>query len=303
MKKTTKQFKQELENLKGKNVYTVLGEYTGNKNKIKVVHNICGYEWDVAPVNILNKNRECPKCNKKVKNKDTNYFKNEVYELVGEEYTVTGIYTKALEKTTIIHNKCGKEYKVTPHDFLSGNRCPYCYGNKKSNTKEFKERVYSLVGNEYKVIGEYVNIDTKILMKHDKCNKEFEMTPYKFIHRNQRCPYCWKSKGEKTIAEILDKNSVKYLREYTFDDLRGEGGQKLRFDFAILDKESNLKYLIEFDGQFHFNEKYSKHDLYVKHDTLKDTYCKNNYIKLVRINYKDINNIEKILTHVNTEVI
>ena len=48
--------------------------------------------------------------------------------------------------------------------------------------------------------------------------------------------------------KLLKENNILFKREYTFPDLFGIGGGKLRFDFGILDNRGNLLYLIEYDG-------------------------------------------------------
>ncbi len=58
-----------------------------------------------------------------------------------------------------------------------------------------------MVGNEYEVLGEYVNTHTKILFRHNKCGNEFLMSPKSFIHDSQRCP---KERYDKSSA----KNSI-----------------------------------------------------------------------------------------------
>lgn len=53
-------------------------------------------------------------------------FVNELYSLVGNEYTILNKYINSKTKVLLRHEKCGNEYLVTPPSFLSGNRCPYC---------------------------------------------------------------------------------------------------------------------------------------------------------------------------------
>ena len=48
------------------------------------------------------------------------------------------------------------------------------------STKEFKEEVYDLVGDEYEVIGEYVNSQEKIMMRHNVCGCEYPVLPSMF---------------------------------------------------------------------------------------------------------------------------
>lgn len=61
IKKTQTEFETEIFDLVGSE-YSVLGEYINTKTHIKVRHNICGFEYDVTPSNIL-KGRRCPQCN------------------------------------------------------------------------------------------------------------------------------------------------------------------------------------------------------------------------------------------------
>lgn len=105
------------------------------------------------------------------------------------------------------------------------------------------------------------------------------------------------SYGELAIKEILINNSIKYKTQYWFDDLRSEANIPLRFDFAILDKNNNLLRLIEYDGEQHYLQKankFFKADT-LQHrkitDTIKNNYCLQHNIPLVRIPYWEKKNI------------
>lgn len=101
---------------------------------------------------------------------------------------------------------------------------------------------------------------------------------------------CERSVGEQKITKILQENNINFKREFTFSDLLGDGGGRLRFDFGILDANDNLLYLIEYDGIQHFeincfgNNK-NDFDILKKYDKIKEEYCKNNNIPLIRIPY------------------
>jgi hypothetical protein len=75
-------------------------------------------------------NCKCPKCSNCVKNKTTDYFKQEIFELVNNEYTVLGEYTGARKKLLIKHNICENVWDTTPDSFLRGKRCPICQCSK-----------------------------------------------------------------------------------------------------------------------------------------------------------------------------
>ena len=97
-----------------------------------------------------------------------------------------------------------------------------------------------------------------------------------------------RSIGEENIENLLKENNIAYAREYSFEDLVSK--KRLRFDFAIF-KNNQLSHLIEFDGRQH-NNNYtpwnSKETLEERQarDILKDKYCHEKGIKLIRIPYE-----------------
>ena len=77
--------------------------------------------------------------------------------------------------------------------------------------------------------------------------------------------------------------------------MKGKSEVLLRFDFAIFDN-TNLSYLIEFDGIQHFEQAgsgWGKENLkeIKKRDQLKNKYCNKHNIILKRIPYKDLEKI------------
>ncbi len=105
------------------------------------------------------------------------------------------------------------------------------------------------------------------------------------------------SSGEKKIIEYLRKENIIFNKEKTFDDLIYIGN--LRFDFYI----PKQKIAIEFDGIQHYKTVgyFGGNDGFIetqKRDKLKDVYCKEKNIKLIRIPYFEIDNINTILDEV-----
>ena len=90
------------------------------------------------------------------------------------------------------------------------------------------------------------------------------------------------SKNEEYILNILLKENIKFIREKTFSDLR-KG--KYRFDFYL----PKYNTCIEFDGAYHYKKQphvtEEQFKEQCKRDKIKDNYCKNNGIKLIRIPY------------------
>ena len=218
-RKTTEQFKKEVYDLVG-DEYEVLGEYVTANNKILIRHNTCGHEYMVKPSNFLSNNR-CPKCNitrikQCNKNNKSILFKEKVKELVGDEYEVLGEYKSSNSKILIRHNKCGYEYLISPNNFLVGRRCPNCIdivkkeiGRTNWNDILFREKVKELVGNEYIVLGNYINMNTKIKIRHNKCGYEYEVIPNKFLGKKSlnytngsRCPKCSHKNAKSRYKDI-----------------------------------------------------------------------------------------------------
>lgn len=109
---------------------------------------------------------------------------------------------------------------------------------------------------------------------------------------------CLKSSyGEMVIENILKENNILYKKEYEFENLLSENKIPLRFDFAILNNFNQVIRIIEYDGEQHYLTKtnnFWKNDSLEKRqqrDKIKNEYCLNNNIKLVRIPYWEKNNI------------
>ena len=77
--------------------------------------------------------------------------------------------------------------------------------------------------------------------------------------------------------------------------------KKLRFDFVIFNPNNDIKMLIEYDGIGHYKSQTNwGGDLGLakqkERDEIKNRFCKENKIKLLRIPYWDRNDIHLILT-------
>ena len=98
---------------------------------------------------------------------------------------------------------------------------------------------------------------------------------------------CIRSKGEEKINILLNKNNINYTVQKTFNNLISKNGVRLKFDFYI-----NDSYLIEYDGDIHYDTEHSRgwfSDEYRSdlkdRDELKNKWCKENNIPLIRIPY------------------
>lgn len=100
------------------------------------------------------------------------------------------------------------------------------------------------------------------------------------------------SHGELKISQLLDEANIPYVREKYMFDFDKEGKSKARFDFFVEDR-----YLIEFDGEQHFNanNRWWNTENYVSEqqgrDRIKNNWCKENNIPLIRIPYTHLDNL------------
>jgi len=249
------------------------------------------------------KNYSCQNCGRSKYNKrrkSTNEFLFEVYNECGWEYIVLDEYVNTHTKIKMKH-ECGYIYLVEPADFLSGRRCPKCAGKIAHKTTEyFKQEVYSLTNGEYEVLGEYKLAKENILMKHKECGFEWNTTPDLFLNQNIRCPKCTGYKSEIKSMDVFHKYNINYIRQYKINECRDK--KPLPFDFAICMDDLIL---LETDGYQHFypvnfggiSDERALENLRITqyHDEIKNKYCKDNGIRLIRIPYWDFDRIEEIL--------
>ena len=221
-------------------------------------------------------------------------LKNKDIELISKEYKNIGENIK-------VKYKCGFETdRALVNIRLSNYRCPHCSKKGyKRNTEQFYKEVYELVKDEYKFEGEYTVCEAKLDVTHMTCGYKYKVSPHKFINAKHRCPACNISKAEQEINLFLLNKGINYEREYTFNDLKGLKGGLLRFDFAILDENNDIQFLLEYDGEFHYQPIEGEDALQVQqiHDKFKDEYCLSNNISLVRIPYWERDNMLEIINN------
>lgn len=287
-KVTHEQFEMRV-NEWGNGEYKLLSRYTNSKTKVTLVHK-CGCKYKVTPNNFQRGTR-CPKCTGHLKTTKNSFLK-EVKSAVGSEYKLIGDYKDIHTKVVMEHGDCGFKWEITPKNFLQRKaRCPKCRNRLRFTTEEYAEQIRVLYDDEYKVLGEYKNGKTKILMLHSTCGTEFEVSPNS-IKRGSGCPSCAFSKGEKAIEDYLIAHGYDFKSQHSFDDLRGKYPYK--FDFALFDG-NEVTALIEYDGEQHFKpiEHFggvAKYRNNLSRDKKKNEYCKSKEIPLIRIPYftKDI---------------
>lgn len=290
----------------------VVGTYTNNKTKIEFQCLVdgCFHKWMARPDNILS-GYGCPECAKR----KISILRAKTHEEFIEEVTIKNPGVKALDKYISDNVKiqfqcnnpnCGYKWFATPDKIIHKiTGCPECakFHRAKKKTKShdvFVNEVYKK-NPDIEVIGEYIGIKIKTEFKCRICNNTWLATPDSILNANTGCPICAQSHGERYITNWLKNNMINFIPQYKFDDCRDL--ECLPFDFYL--PEHNI--CIEYDGEQHFNPvnfggisdaraviNFKKTQI---HDNIKNDYCKQHNIKLLRISYFEKNNIDEILNN------
>ena len=227
----------------------IKGAYT----KVLPICRTCDYQWPVTIHSHINGKYGCPNCAGKAPWTLTRFLErgNEIH---GNKYDYSQIKEKDINgyesKIPITCRTCIYRWFSTINNHISGKYgCPNCAGNAPWTLARFLERSNEIHGNKY----DYSNIkeedingcESKVPLTCRTC--EYQWYPSIGSHINQKtgCPSCRRSKGELAVADYLKKLSLPFTAEYTIESL-----PKKRYDFFTT--FNNKKYLIEFDGQQHF---------------------------------------------------
>jgi len=216
---------------------------------------------------------------------------------------------------TKVCKKCGKELPTemfNKHlDTESGLQsvCREClkkqYDRFRENVKqrhEAQKKAHEKSLAEHKIKAKEENKRKRELLKIQQAkekeivNSQFYVNPKNILPKELQ----YKPKqytGELLIEKYLIGHSIQYLKEYTFDDCRDIN--PLRFDFYL----PQCNTCIEYDGEQHFkpvnfHNDTDKDEIFLKnlrHDDIKNNYCKQHKIRLKRITYENLGNIEPIL--------
>lgn len=259
--------------------------------------------------------RQCNECGKMILSNKRKLSCEEVKNFIEKESNsgcklLSTEYNNAHEKL-LIQCSCGKQFETKWSHFKNSfqRQCPEC-GRKIQASKRKLDNQYVKDYIEQfgcKLLGEYKDIKTPITIQcacGNTYNTLFGMFKDYDIHSCKQCRENEKSrsKGEAKIEKWLIENQISYTSQYSFEDCKHTN--KLKFDFAILNKDNNAKMLIEYDGKQHFGlglfsddteKMLEQYLIVVQSDQTKNEYCLKKGIPLLRISYNNYRNIEKIL--------
>ena len=133
------------------------------------------------------------------------------------------------------------------------------------------------------------------------CGNIYYVSAERLLSGNTSSCGCLHSKGNAKIKNILQNNNILYISEYPIRI----NNINYYFDFVILNENNEIDYIIEYDGILHFEQDnyhgWNNKENWEKtkrNDEIKNQWCKDKKIKLIRIPYTDYNKID--FDYINT---
>lgn len=172
---------EQLIKVAGKGLYEPVSTFESLNKKVILHHNICDKDIEIIPRRFLFENSRC-ECERMVTLAEA---KNAI-EKDGKFKLLE--FTSASQPIKVKGNECEHEFKCRYSKFIKSLRCRKCRPAKLT-TEIFKERMQSLVGYEYTVLGEVKNTKTRVEIRHNKCKTTDKYYPLHFLE-GQRCSLC-----------------------------------------------------------------------------------------------------------------
>jgi very-short-patch-repair endonuclease len=190
--------------------------YKNNSTPVTIICPIEGHgEFKQQPQSHIGQSAGCPKCANRYM--DTDYFiqkskkihrgKNYEYDLVDYVNNVTPV--------KIICPDHGV-FNQRPMEHLTGNGCPDCAGNKRSNTESFIEKSKDIHGDIYDYSQvDYKNSSTDVEIICDEHGSFFQK-PGKHLS-GQGCPDCARENSKYSTEEFIELCKKKHGNKYGYD--------------------------------------------------------------------------------------
>lgn len=272
-------------------------KYHNTNTKVEIVCNIHGSFFQKPSKHLFGQG--CMKCGHLKRKISDDVFLSKALEKHGSKYDYSRISKNggSNKKEEFVCEEHGI-FVQRRRCHLSGKGCPKCvYNTYKLSTEEFIEKVSVVHCLEYDYskaiyVSNYDNLEIIC-----KIHGSFFQTPSNHL-AGRGCPKCGKveSSGEKRIRRWLTKNDIEYEQEKSFKGCNVTR-KPLQFDFYLPQQQL----LIEFDGIQHYKafdrfkgeEGLSQRQ---SRDEFKNSWAKEHGYDLLRISYKDFENICCILS-------
>lgn len=290
-----------------------------SKTEVKVICDYCNESYDTSFAVYYKGHEKFPKdCCSKCAGKKTSevsfikrrekawkqleYFcKEKNYKLITQKEEYTDIHMK-------IKYLCPKhgEKTGTIDNMIHGHGCIDCKNEEMVYIMQYdknyiEEFINSINGNKLLNKDDYINIHLRNLNIKCKCGNVYttSFSNYKnhYVRQCLSCS-CKHSKYESYITSILQNMNIEFIPEKRFTDCRDI--KPLPFDFYL----QNYNLIIEYDGEGHYLESFyefrsdNPREALLnrqRKDEIKNKYCKEHKIHILRIPYWEQDNIKAII--------
>ena len=184
---------------------------------------------------------------------------------------------------------CGNHEVVKATDLNTGKKveCLIC------QKKKHKSQYIDETGKRYGKLT-VIELDTENTSKNAywrcrcDCGTLLSVEGTKLRSEHTQSCGCLTNGGEFKISQLLSNAGISFKKQVVFDNCLDK--KQLRFDFGVYNDNNELLYLIEFDGEQHFNvtggwNNEQAHEDTKRRDAIKNYYCLINNIPLIRIPY------------------
>lgn len=266
-------------------------EYVNYVSKLKWKCS-CGNEFETSLCKFLTRNkRQCNVCGKKnIANSKKQGIKK--IKQVVLEHNLKPLFQeyKSIDEPLLCEDKSG--YKVYPTiSNLRKNKIPQAFYHKNPFYIDNVNNYIKINKLDCRALEIIKPKENPIILFECVCGEIFKTSSEVFFAGKKcRCDKCTNSQSKYSlmVQKFLDENFLLYSKEFSFSDCKDI--KVLRFDYIVYTEVGNV--LIEVDGELHYKQTTLGNNLkeQKRKDRIKDDYCKNKNIKLIRIPYWEFKN-------------
>ncbi len=193
-------------------------------------------------------------------------------------------YNNLTTRINCICTKHNRKTRKTPQEILKGQGCYECGLEKLSKNSTLSLEEYQILVSDKNpdiIVLEYYGQHSNAKFRCKLCGYEWYGNAASMKAWGVSCPECTNYyTGEKEIKNLLEQWGYQYIPQYRFKGCIDQ--RTLPFDFYLPDYRT----CIEYDGLQHFKETWfgkKSFEKTQKHDEIKNNYCEENNINLIRI--------------------
>ncbi len=267
--------------------------YLGSNESVTLICKKHNHIFEQKVSNHLRGANNCKYCN----SKSTDDFIEESKAVWGEKFDYSLVeYKKSNITIKLICKQHNYLFEQKPYLNLQKQcGCKICNSY---TTEDFIKKANVVHNNLYDYsLTRYIKSNQKVEIRCITHDYVFKQVANNHLKGNG-CPICNTSQGEKMIKKILDYLKIDCVQQMKFDDCKDIGN--LMFDFYI----PKYNKCIEFDGIQHFKSVdafggVTGLESIKRRDNIKNLYCRDNNIGLLRINYKEKQYVKTLLKIIN----